>query len=268
MPCVGAHATAGERCSCCTTSPWPAPPAIVSCSCAPAARSPKAARPKCCARTYSVAPTGPRSTSWRIRPRASRSSRLASPADALLQVERDAALEELIECAAGQAPAHHELRAGLFGQKADPGREPPEIVRRVPGRATAERDRLADEPFEPARPAVLHVLRVRKVGLVVESEMPAGVAAPRDRRGGHEREGRHGRSRDVLHDRRVREAAASDENAKVLRELPHQPVRSGEPVILGLATEVVLASDRVRIGEGAVPSFTSPFGLPASPARE
>src|SRR5207253_7325220 len=105
-----------------TTSPAPPPRPIVSCSCAPADRSPKAARPKCCARTYLAAPTGPRSTSWRIRPRASRSSRLASLADALLQVERDAALEELIECAAGQAPAHHELRAGLFGQKADPGR--------------------------------------------------------------------------------------------------------------------------------------------------
>src|SRR5207244_1034239 len=67
-------------------------------------------------------------------------------------------------------PPPDQLEPALLAEDSDARREPPLACRRVPGRSAAQRQGFADQELAAQRRLALHVVRVRQVGVVVESE--------------------------------------------------------------------------------------------------
>src|SRR5205807_1448516 len=99
-----------------------------------------------------------------------------------LEIDGQPALEELV-VAARDAPPPDELQAALLGEDPQPGRDPPQTRRGIPAGPAAQGERLLEQELSAQRRAVLDVVEIGEVGLVVEGDVPVGVATPGETRG-------------------------------------------------------------------------------------
>src|SRR5256885_15512368 len=183
-----------------------------------------------------------------------------------LQIDRQPAFEELV-VGPFYPPPPDDLEAALLADDSDARREPPMACRGTPGRSAARGQRFADQELAAQRRLALHVVRVRQVGAVVESEVPVGIRSPGEGADGGEREGGDLVGGDVLHHGRPGEVSPPPEYARDLRPLLHQPVGSVVAEVFRLPAELQPLPDGPRIAEAEAQSIAAPLLLAARPAR-